>query len=451
MFVACFGSVIALSQSAFDPAAPIVTAESIYDLGPEAVKQKSGYIEVNGTHGANMFYWLFESRSSPATDPFIIWLTGGPGCSGLFALFYENGPYQLSESGPLKLNPYSWNEHATIVFVDQPVGTGFSYVRNPADYVRDEVTLATELWNFIQVLFQENPQYAKLDFYIAGESYAGHYIPSFGSRIVAANLAKEGIPIPLKGVLMGNAWVDPRTQFPAYADYALSIGIISKPSHAAYRAAFGVCVKLIESGVWPVALEECQATVVSLIAHGKGFNMYDIRKKCDVPPLCYDGTPLVNYLSDEKVMEALGVTGHEWKECDMTVHTMLLGDWVKSFKTQVASLLESKIRVLVYNGDQDFVCNYIGGQDWVTNLDWSGKSAFEDADMSAWVVDGEDAGLVKIASGLTFLRVYQSGHMVPMDQPSRALSMLMTFVKGKDLGVKLPSLNLKGGFLVNGM
>ena len=78
---------------------------------------------VNNTR--NLFYWFFESRGDPATDPLILWMTGGPGCSGMLALMVENGPYKVTSDGELSLNPYSWNEKANILFIDQPVGTGF--------------------------------------------------------------------------------------------------------------------------------------------------------------------------------------------------------------------------------------------------------------------------------------------------------------------------------------
>jgi len=78
------------------------------------------------TRGDDMFYWLFKSRSNPSTDPVVMWLTGGPGCSSGIAIFYENGPFTINEDLSLKINPYSWNNETNLVFVDSPIGTGFS-------------------------------------------------------------------------------------------------------------------------------------------------------------------------------------------------------------------------------------------------------------------------------------------------------------------------------------
>jgi cathepsin A (carboxypeptidase C) len=116
--IALRGSAIPVSTDASAATAANVSG----GVGPETVENFSGYITVNTTR--NLFYWFFESRSSPATDPLILWMTGGPGCSGMLALFVENGPYKISSGGSLSLNPYSWNANANIVFIDQPVGSG---------------------------------------------------------------------------------------------------------------------------------------------------------------------------------------------------------------------------------------------------------------------------------------------------------------------------------------
>merc|ERR1719456_1262800 len=90
-----------------------------------SVKQHSGYFSVGGSK--KYFYWLFESRSDPANDPTVMWLAGGPGCSSMTGLLFENGPCSVDANGSSTiLNPYSWNARANVMWVDQPPGTGFS-------------------------------------------------------------------------------------------------------------------------------------------------------------------------------------------------------------------------------------------------------------------------------------------------------------------------------------
>eukprot|EP00741_Cyanophora_paradoxa_P009851 tig00001657_g9542.t1 len=398
---------------------------------PETAKQQAGYYLVNGTHGGHLFYWMFESRGDVAQDPVVVWLTGGPGCSSELALLSENGPLNLKPDGKLERNPYSWNEAATVVYVDQPVGTGFSYVERPTAYVRNEQQVADDFYTFLQLFFADRPQLADRPLYITGESYAGHYVPAIAHRVLEGAQRGEGaVKLRLSGIAIGNGWVNPRLQYPAYAEFAYENGIIGKAGYGAARAAYRVCQKLIDGGLWPVALEQCQATTMAIVAGGHNFNVYDIRKKCESFPTCYDFSYMDAFMGRADLHEALGVGGRPWRACDMAVHTMLLGDWVKGFEGRVAALLDAGIPALVYNGDKDFICNHVGGLAWTSAMEWSGRAAFNAAPMANWTVAGRPAGAAKSANGLTFLRVADAGHMVPMDQPRPALALLRALLRG---------------------
>ena len=92
------------------------------------------------------FYWFFESRSAPATDPVLLWMTGGPGCSSEVALFGENGPCTVNADGTdTATNPHSWNSNANLLYIDQPAGTGFSY----GGLLHDEDQVASDMYEFI--------------------------------------------------------------------------------------------------------------------------------------------------------------------------------------------------------------------------------------------------------------------------------------------------------------
>eukprot|EP00756_Hemistasia_phaeocysticola_P018278 Hpha_TRINITY_DN15584_c1_g1::TRINITY_DN15584_c1_g1_i1::g.107419::m.107419 len=177
-------------------------------VGPETVTNFAGYVAVNQTR--NLFYWFFESRNDPTNDPFVLWMTGGPGCSGQLALFVENGPYKVDSDQKVTLNPYSWNSKANILYIDQPVGTGFSYDSSSTDLgVTNEAEMAMNMWEFFQGWFKAFPKYASNRFFIAGESYGGHYVPALAHMIQRQNQAKAGLEIKLSGILIGDGLVDP--------------------------------------------------------------------------------------------------------------------------------------------------------------------------------------------------------------------------------------------------
>jgi cathepsin A (carboxypeptidase C) len=153
-----------------------------------------------------MFYWLFNSRRSPSTDPLVMWLTGGPGCSSEMAVFYENGPFTINDDMSLKSNAYSWNDVSNVIFVDNPVGTGFSESAGVDHLDKTEEEIAETMYRFIQGFLVANPEYVGRDFYVSGESYAGHYIPAIAYYLV--NNATD-MQIKFKGIAIGNGWVDP--------------------------------------------------------------------------------------------------------------------------------------------------------------------------------------------------------------------------------------------------
>ena len=176
---------------------------------------ESGVIDLNQNGGDDMFYWWFESRNSAKDDPLVLWLTGGPGCASEIALFYENGPYQFNADGKtLKMNPHAWNNNANLLYVDQPVGTGFSKAGSVTDYDTNEEEIADTMALFMENFLEKFPQLQGKDFYITGESYAGHYIPAISHNFFFKN--KDKLKINFKGMAIGNGLVDPYAQYPQY-------------------------------------------------------------------------------------------------------------------------------------------------------------------------------------------------------------------------------------------
>lgn len=218
-------------------------------------EQESGILDLG--NGDDMFYWLFQARNLPNTAPLVIWLTGGPGCSSELAIFYENGPFTINDDLSLKANNYSWNTNAHLLFVDQPVGTGYSKARDPTHYARNEKMVAENFYKFLLKFITRYPQFKGRGVYITGESYAGHYIPAIASYIV--NHPYEDLK--LQGIAIGNGWVDPYHQYPAYANFAYENKLISAPTYYVLKGLYKGCQLLINTGLWPIAFYQCQLSV----------------------------------------------------------------------------------------------------------------------------------------------------------------------------------------------
>jgi len=189
-----------------------------------SAKAYSGYIDVGPKH---LFFYFFESRNDPATDDLLMWINGGPGGSSAIGLFMELGPCRVNMDGHTTTpHPYSWNDRASIFFLDQPVGTGFSY----ADYGETTETTpdAAKVVTAFMYMFTETfPEFKGRKFHMSGESYAGRYIPVFASEIVDQNKKAEerGLtPINLSSVMIGNGYTDVKEY--AHDAYALFISIL---------------------------------------------------------------------------------------------------------------------------------------------------------------------------------------------------------------------------------
>jgi len=169
-----------------------------------------------------------------------------------------------------------------------------------------------------------------------------------------------------------------------------------------------------------------------------GMNPYDQRIKCAVPPLCYDMSNDVKFLNDPEVQKQLGVD-KTFASCNMLVNKLFMADFMRNYHQLIPPMLEGGIEVLIYAGDQDFICNWLGNSKWTLALDWAHKPEFNQASTAPFVVtgkelgdkDGKEVGELRSFANFHFLRVYQAGHMVPLDQPEAALGMLNALMDGK--------------------
>ena len=402
---------------------------SAFTNGPSGNPRDTNKIFLNETFYAgtlpigekgSLFYWLFESRRSPSTDPLVLWLNGGPGCSSEGGLFTENGPYQVNGDLTLRSNPYSWNNIANLLFVDQPLGTGYSTAN---ELETDAGILGADFYVFLVEFFEEFPEYKGRPFYLAGESYAGHYIPLMGSYILKQNNSD----INFAGAAIGNGWVDPYNQILSIPKYAYNKGLIDHKQYENYLLDFKACQDMLNTPNFEFGEYTCLVIFNNLIGDPPRYNYYDVRKPC-ISQFCYNFSQVTNFLNRKDVKDILGVPKSNWTECNMDVAYGLYFDDYRSYTKQIMEMLEAGVSILVYSGDKDLICNYMGGEDWTNALQWSGQKQFRSLIYRPY----ETYGQYKSYNGLTFFRVYGAGHMVPMDKPISALNMLERFLSGWD-------------------
>ncbi|KAK7017662.1 carboxypeptidase [Favolaschia claudopus] len=397
----------------------------------ESARAYTGYIDIQARH---LFFYFFESRSEPDEDDVIFWTNGGPGCSSEIGLLMELGPCRVvnADNGTVPLKD-SWNSKANVFFVDQPIGVGFSYAEY-GEHVSTTEEAAQDIAAFVAIFFSHFSKFQGRAFHMSGESYGGRYVPVFAAAVYDNN--------PRNGM------TDTAAMFPAWYEMQCSPASIppvqSIQNCVDMKARVPRCAKWIkESCQDRFDLIDCGAATAfcfeSILTPyvALGLNNYDISKKCEAGALCYpEIIEIAKFLNREDVQSTLGVSpGITYTSCSEKVELDFAWtlDIMKGATEYVAALLERDIRVLIYVGSYDWICNWLGNEAWTLALEWSGHEEFSAQPLKDWVVDGKRAGKTRSAKGFTFATVDRAGHMVPFDKPKESLEMVKRWMAGQPL------------------
>nr|AAY27740.1 salivary/fat body serine carboxypeptidase [Sitodiplosis mosellana] len=391
------------------------------------IENYAGYFTVNKEYNSNTFFWFFPAKVDTDDAPVVLWLQGGPGASSLFGLFSENGPFELSPTQKLIPRKYSWHLNHNLIYIDNPVGTGFSFTDSEDGYAKNEKDVGENLLRALQTFFLLFPNLQKNEFFVTGESYGGKYVPAAGYAIYQDSKRVCSDPrkpkINLKGLAIGNGFSDPIHQL-NYADYLYQLGLIDSNGYDSFvqyqfECAFTVFDKLID---------EDQFSKGSLFKNLTGFNFYfNYLKTAD-----NDEAPLGEFLQKSETRRAIHVGNNSWHDLsgENKVEEHLKLDVMDSVADWVAELL-SHYPILVYNGQLDIIVAYPLTENYLKNLNFNGADDYKTAKRYIWRVDNEIAGYAKHAGNLTEVLVRNAGHMAPGDQPKWVLDMLPRFTLHK--------------------
>lgn len=400
---------------------------STSSLCGEQVEKETGFF-------SGLYYIFYESSSSDSSDaPVILWLSGGPGCSGLAGGLFELGPCIFDdEANRISFNPHAWSSLAHVIFLDQPRGTGFS---DPdADNFWTHETSTQDMTEFLNQFFTAHLELETHDFYIFGESYGGHYVPDLAQHLLTSDVARWK-PF-LKGIGIGNGVVSPKAVVDSYVGFAASntygkdllgsreseLRELAKRFVVASERCNGGAIASTHLRTHPkadcddaVSLFHQFSALSSSGAIGAGWNEYDMRREChedDRIGLCYRFSRLEDFVNQKHVLAYLGVSDRAWQLCSMGLtESLRQWDYLEESESRVAYLLEHQVRVLVYGGDADTVVNWMAQDEWTRRLQWSHQQEFNEAPLTFFVVNGEQVGLVRTANGLSFMKVFQAGHV----------------------------------------
>ncbi|KAM9965524.1 hypothetical protein ACTFIW_005342 [Dictyostelium discoideum] len=392
----------------------------------------TGFITVNETYNSNTFFWFLESQNGDKNSPLVIFLQGGPGGASTFSLFVETGPYELLDNFTLVPREITWNSEFAMLYIDNPVGTGFSFTDSQEGYSNNEDEIATNLYTFLQQFYKLYPEYYTNELYITGESYAGKYIPAFSYHIIQQNQNSNNPNINLKGIAIGDGLCDPITQVTQYANLAFYTGLADLQQQEVMFEYQDKIVEAINQEQWSVANDLFTDLINGPPDYFQNItgesDYYDIRKTVE-PTYGGDFTAFLNQSS----IRAMIHVGNNYFQNNNDVYIHLEQDIPKSVKQLFPTILDN-IKVILYNGQFDFIVGPSLTETMIRTIEWEGIQPFLESPKIIWKIPSDNvdvAGFVRQWNSFTQVVVRQAGHMVPLDQPARAFDMIDRFINNE--------------------
>ncbi|TMW99537.1 hypothetical protein EJD97_002358 [Solanum chilense] len=419
-------------------------------------RQYAGYVDVDEKAGRSLFYYFVEAEKDAHKLPLTLWLNGGPGCSSIGGgAFTELGPFFPRGDGHgLRRNTKSWNKVSNLLFVESPVGVGWSYSNTSSDYTSGDESTAKDMLNFMHKWYEKFSELKSRPLFLTGESYAGHYIPQLANGILDYNKQSKDFKFNLKGVAIGNPLLRLDRDVPATYEYYWSHGMISDelfliikencdfddyefplPHNVSITCnqAIDEAYKLVTDyvNVYDVILDVCYPSIVQqeLRLHKQ------VTKMSMGVDVCMTSERYF-YFNLPEVQKALHANRtnlpYEWRMCsDMLNYSQSDGDI--DMLPSLKNIIQHDVPLWIFSGDQDSVVPLIGSRTLVRELarDLKFKTTVP---YGAWFHKGQVGGWqIEYGEKLTFATVRGAAHMVPYAQPSRALHLFTTFVHGKRL------------------
>ncbi|KAJ1395785.1 Serine carboxypeptidase, serine active site [Sesbania bispinosa] len=419
-------------------------------------RQYAGYVDIDVKHGRSLFYYFVEAEHDPDKKPLTLWLNGGPGCSSIGGgAFTELGPfYPRGDGRGLRTNSMSWNRASNLIFVESPAGVGWSYSNTTSDYNSGDTSTANDMLVFMLKWYEKFPSYRSRELFLTGESYAGHYIPQLANALLDYNAHSTSFKFNIKGVAIGNPLLKLDRDTQATYEYFWSHGMVSDEiglaimnncdfddytfdgTHNVSQSCNDAINKANEIvgdyiNNYDVILDVCYPSIVE----------QELRLKKMATKISIGVDVCMNYerswyLNLPEVQKALHANRtnlpYRWSMCSGVLNYSDTDPNINILPV-LKRIVQNHIPVWVFSGDQDSVVPLLGSRTLIRELAQDLKFKIT-VPYGAWFHIGQVGGWVtEYGNLLTFATVRGAAHMVPYAQPSRALHMFSSFVRGRRL------------------
>lgn len=402
-------------------------------LPGDNVKSYAGYFTVNKKYNSNLFFWFIPALMTNRDDaPVLLWLQGGPGGTSLFGLFVEHGPYVVYENMTVGMRDYAWTSRYSMLYIDNPVGTGFSFTDDDRGFAQNQDDVGRDLYNALTQFFVMFPEYQDNEFYATGESYAGKYVPAI-SYYIHKNNPTAKIKINFKGMAIGDGLCDPELMLGGYGEFLYQTGMIDELQKEYVNQETDLGVKLIQEQKWVDAFKVFDRLLngdvepyPSFFQNATGCTNYYNYMMCQEPKDQEYFGQFVTLPSVRRAIHVGNLTFHDGSE----VEKHLLQDVMKSIKPWLGVLMDN-YRVLIYSGQLDVIVAAPLTERFLPTVNWTGAAEYRKAPRFPWKVqpsDTEVAGYVRQVGEFFQVIVRGGGHILPYDQPVRSFDMIDRFL-----------------------
>ncbi|XP_049275951.1 probable serine carboxypeptidase CPVL [Rhipicephalus sanguineus] len=196
----------------------------------------SGYITTDSWKKSNLFFLHIRARKNPDAYPLLLWLQGGPGLSSLFGEFLEIGPLGIDDQGRLFQRRSSLQRHVNVVYLDQPVGAGYSFTKGLLGYAKDLNDVSSGVLTFLDQFITMFPEYANRTFYVGGESYGARFAVGVSHAI---HVGKEPrVPLHLRGVILGAGFLGRLMKVADSSAFLYEMSLVTKKGRKSLAESF---------------------------------------------------------------------------------------------------------------------------------------------------------------------------------------------------------------------
>ncbi|OWF39721.1 Retinoid-inducible serine carboxypeptidase [Mizuhopecten yessoensis] len=393
-----------------------------------------------------MFYWLYESPTPGTNVPLIMWLQGGPGGSSTgFGNFKEIGPLDVDQ----KPRNTTWLSAASLLFVDNPVGTGFSYVDTLDALTTDVNMIAEDMLVLLKSFFMESKwgiKYQHTPFYIFCESYGGKMTAAISQVLYQAIQNKE-LSCDFKGLALGDSWISPIDSMLNWGPYLHTNSIVDNQGLYRINASAYQALDYIQSGQWTKATDQFSECENVILENSNGVNFYNILKwgadeaqESNLLQRRHSGGKvfeprILNVLQTDKlsalmngpIRKKLNIIPQQvqWGGQSEKVFQHMMADFMKPVVDIVNNLIEkTPLHVVVYTGQLDLICCTPGTEKWIESLDVYPKFLTAKRTSIPDPVTNLTSGFVKTYKNFSVYWILGAGHMAPQDNGNTVLAMV---------------------------